>query len=61
VRIVGHAVDARPDIGAFDQFLESHPQLLDKELPYRHWSRETMQSADARAHWVDPDLLALPV
>jgi hypothetical protein len=60
VRIVSHLIDTRPDIAAFERFLEAYPQLLDKALPYRHWSRETMQSQAARARWVEPDLLALP-
>jgi hypothetical protein len=60
VRIVSHLIDTRPDIGVFDEFIEMHPQLLDKALPYHHWSRETMQSQAARAHFVEPDLLALP-
>ena len=60
VRIVGHMVAARPDIAAFERFLEAFPQLLDKDLPYRHWRRETMRSGTARAQWVEPDLLALP-
>ncbi len=61
VRIVGHQIDARPDIKAFELFLETFPQLLDKGLPRRHWRPETMQSQSARAQWVEPDLLALPV
>ncbi len=60
VLIVGHMVAARPDITTFDDFLTAFPMLLDKDLPYRHWRRETMFSPDARAHWVDPDILALP-
>ncbi len=60
VRIVGHMVAARPDITTFDDFLAAFPMLLDKDLPYRHWRRETMFSPDARAHWVEPDILALP-
>lgn len=61
VRIVGHAVAARPDIITFESFLAAFPLLLEKDLPYRHWRRETMLSPDARARWVEPDLLALPV
>jgi hypothetical protein len=60
VRIVSHLIDARPDITAFERFLDVFPHLLNKELPYQHWRRETMQSSAARAHWVEPDLLALP-
>jgi hypothetical protein len=60
VRIIGHMIGARPDISAFSRFLEVYPQVLDKDLPYRHWRHETMQSAVARAQWVEPDTLALP-
>lgn len=61
VRIVAHLIDARPDITTFDRFLAAFPQVLDKDLPYHHWRRDTMQSSAARARWVEPDLLALPV
>ena len=35
-------------------------ELLDKDLPLRHWSRELLWSEAARAQWVDPDLRPLP-
>jgi hypothetical protein len=60
VLLVGHMVATRPDIATFDDFLTAFPMLLDKDLPYRHWRRETMLSPDARARWVEPDILALP-
>lgn len=60
IRIVAHMLEARPDITEFTTFLAAFPQLLDKDLPYHHWRRETMASAAARAQWVEPDLLALP-
>ena len=60
VRIVGHMVQARPDISDFDTFVATFPIVLDTRLPYRHWQRETMGSTAARSHWVDPDLLSLP-
>jgi hypothetical protein len=44
----------------FDELLERVPHLLDKSLPFRHWSRERIFASDARAGWVDPDLLPLP-
>jgi hypothetical protein len=59
-RIVGHHVEMRPELTDFEQFIATHPQLLDKELPARHWRRETLYSDAARAVWVEPDLLALP-
>lgn len=59
VGVTAHAID---ESGAadFDELLERVPQLLDKELPYRHWSREALFSPAARAEWVEPDLRALP-
>jgi hypothetical protein len=60
VRLVGHAVAARPEIVDFDELLATFPLLLDKNTPLRHWSREAMFGPDARAAWQDPDLVALP-
>jgi hypothetical protein len=61
VRIVAHTAHARPDITDFEAFIATFPQLLDEGLPNRHWQHETMASATARARWVEPDLLALPL
>lgn len=60
VRIVTHLVKEHPDITSFETFLATFPHLLEKNLPYQHWRRETMESPTARAHWVEPDVLALP-
>jgi hypothetical protein len=59
-RVVGFHVERRSDLGDFEQFIAAYPQLLDKELPVRHWRRETLYSDAARAAWIEPDLLALP-
>jgi hypothetical protein len=60
VRLVAHAVSDRPDIVDFDDFLAAYPLLLDKNTPLRHWSRDAMFGAEARAGWRKPDLVALP-
>jgi len=60
VRLVRHAVSARPEILDFDEFLAAYPLLLDKNTPMRHWSRESMFAPEARAAWREPDLVALP-
>ena len=60
VRLVGHAVAARPEIVNFDEFLAAYPLLLDKSTPMLHWSREAMFAPEARAAWCEPDLIALP-
>ncbi|HEY7781408.1 MAG TPA: hypothetical protein VIC85_14465 [Ktedonobacterales bacterium] len=60
VRIVNHLARTRPDLTTFDAYLAAFPQLLDEDLPYRHWHRATMDSPAARAEWVEPDLLEMP-
>jgi len=38
--------------------LERHPPLGDSTLPERHWSN--LDDDEARAHWVEPDLIPIP-
>ena len=47
---------------AFITFLEHNPDLLDRRQPplLRHYSRARLESAEARAGFVEPDLLPLP-
>jgi hypothetical protein len=59
-RLVGHVTLTWPDIRTFDALLVAFPLLLDSALPLRHWRRETLFGAAARAAWTPPDLLALP-
>jgi hypothetical protein len=60
VRIVAHAVSRHPEIDDFDRFLGAHPLLMDARLPLRHWSRDALFGAAARAAWREPDLVPLP-
>ena len=59
-RVIGYHVERQSDLTDFEQFIVAYPQLLDKELPARHWRRETLHSDAARAAWVEPDIVALP-
>jgi hypothetical protein len=59
-RIVGYHIASRPELNDFEQFIAAYPQLLDKELPARHWRRETLYCDTARATWVEPDIVVLP-
>lgn len=43
-----------------EAFLALHPELLDRELVLRHYSREVLRSVRARAVLVAPDLAPLP-
>ena len=60
VRLVGHAMENAPEAGSIDELLARFPFLLDKSLPCSHWRGETFNSDQARAGWVEPDLVPLP-
>ena len=60
VRLVSHVMGIAPEAGSIDELLARFPLLLDKSLPYRHWRGETFNSDEARAGWVEPDLVPLP-
>ena len=59
VELTAHAID-HSGAAEFDDLLERVPQLLDRGLPFRHWSRERIFAPDARVDWVEPDLQPLP-
>lgn len=59
LRVVGMAITRHPTL-PFEDLLASEPHLLDKGLPFRHWSRASMGSDEARRHWVEPDLRLMP-
>ena len=59
VRAVGVGINLHPTL-AFDELLAVEPHLLDKNLPFCHWSRERMGSEEARRQWVEPDLRRMP-
>jgi hypothetical protein len=42
------------------ELLARCPELLDRALPLRHFSRERLATARARAIWLEPDLAPLP-
>jgi hypothetical protein len=58
---VDHAMRVRPEVSSFEEFVTIFPMVLDKTLPFRHWTREKMMSSAARTAWVEPDLQALPM
>jgi hypothetical protein len=59
-RLVGHHVEAEPEVSTFDDFTARNPALLDKRLLSRHYRSVTLASAAARAGWVEPDLRPFP-
>ena len=60
IRIVNHAMRTHPSAEEFEQFINTFPILLDKQLPFHHWRRETLGGNRARSSWMEPDLRPLP-
>jgi hypothetical protein len=60
LRVMAAGIGRHPEM-TFDQLLAAEPHLLDKTLPFRHWSRERLTGPEAKRAWVDPDLAQLPV
>ncbi|HEY2908487.1 MAG TPA: hypothetical protein VGJ29_21450, partial [Vicinamibacterales bacterium] len=50
----GHAEKYHHTLTVF--WMQAVAQLLDKDLPRRHYSRECLTSDEARQSWVEPDL-----
>jgi hypothetical protein len=42
-----------------DALLAQHPELADKNLPLKYYTRERLFSDEARTRWISPDLSAL--
>jgi len=59
VRVVGTGITRHPML-SFDDLVAAEPHLLDKTLPYRHWSRERMGSDEAKRQWTEPDIRLMP-
>ena len=59
-RLTHHAIQSQPSITDFETFLASFPFLLDKDLPLKHWTKESLWSPAARKAWVEPDLRPIP-
>jgi hypothetical protein len=58
IRLLEHLREQHPDVSSVGDMLERHPHLGDSSLPERHWSN--LDDDEARAHWVEPDLIPIP-
>ena len=58
IRLMAHLRESNPDLENMEELVERHPPALDPTLPGRHWS--DLDSPEARATWVEPDLIPLP-
>lgn len=57
--VVGAGV-AKGTVVSFSEWAEANGFLGDKEALSRYYSKERLNSAEAKARWVEPDLQALP-
>jgi hypothetical protein len=53
------AARARGASGELADVLAAHPELADKDLPLKYYSRERLFSDEAREAWIEPDRLPL--
>jgi hypothetical protein len=58
-RIIAHLVAGSPE-APFAAFVSAHPELRDRGLLLRHYSEPRLSSEEARARFLEPDLLPLP-
>lgn len=54
--MVQAAIEAAPEIDDFGVFQATHPQLFDKTLIAQYYSRDLLESDEARRCWTAPDL-----
>ena len=60
VSLVGSALVDAPSGESFPAFLERNPHLLDKSLPQRHYSPETLAGSAAKQGFIPPDRAPFP-
>ena len=59
VRLVALAREKDPAEDSFDTWISRHPQLLDRNLLDRYYSKSLLKTMGARSGWVEPDLAPL--
>lgn len=60
VRLVAHACEQSAANASFAEFATGYPKLFDKSALAAHYSKQLLESDEARSAWVEPDLLPLP-
>ena len=59
MKLVAAARRATPHTVYFDEFAEKHPELLDVHHLKNYYTKEFLESPQARADWVEPDVRPL--
>jgi hypothetical protein len=60
MRLVAAALVETPDGYNFEQFFAAHPELADKNILSKYYSKELLHCTAAREGWAEPDLQPLP-
>jgi hypothetical protein len=58
-RLVATAHTGSPRTVNFSEWIQSRPELLDRNLLARYYSPGRLETAEARSGWVEPDLAPL--
>jgi len=58
-RLVAVAQTASPSTNNFSEWIQSHPELLDRNLLAKYYSPGRLETPEARSGWVEPDLAPL--
>jgi hypothetical protein len=58
--LVFHCIQEKPELDTFDSFIRAFPFLVDKASISKHYSNERLFSPEARATWLEPDLIPMP-
>ena len=59
-RLVSDAMTRLPACASFEELARAAPELLDKQLIERFYSRAILDSDSARTGWMEPDRRPLP-
>ncbi len=59
VELIAEAARRSPSLATSDEFLSSHPELLDRSILHRFYSPELLATEEARTGWVAPDRLPI--
>ena len=60
VRLIAAARRESSRLKTFEEFIASHPELLDANALGWYYSKVVLDSPAARAGWVEPDICPLP-
>lgn len=60
-RLVATAQINSPAANKFFDWIQLHPELLDRNLLANYYSPDSLQTEEARSGWVEPDLAPLRV